>query len=405
MDNVTKHKITGVLDKLIFVFFAALIFFLPISNSGIEILFGCILGGMVLKAVLRPPSRDQIKEFFTDRINLAVLVFYLCIGLSLFASGPLFEKSLRAWTAKWGEGVLLFYLARIFLKKEHLKPLLFVFLGTALLVCFDGLYQKFTGADFLRGFEIKQVGGRAPVRATFSYHPDFATYLIVAFFVNLGTFFSVKKKWLMALLGFLAVMIAVNVVFTYSRGGWLAFLMVCLFMGLFIPDKRSRSVILAMAGLFLLGILVSPALRQRFMFIMQKGGDAGRFRIWKVAFSMFTGSPVIGSGLGLFMDNFPKYSDSAPQYAHNCYLQVLAETGILGLVSFLWMLWEMLRRACSEVRKQIDMIQLGIFSGFLAFLIHAFFDTQLYSLKLSILFWVMAAFLVISTESLELAKD
>lgn len=405
MDNVTKDKITGALDKLIFVFFAVLIFFLPISNSGIEILFGCILGGMVLKAAIRPPSRDQVKGFFTDRVNLAVLVFYLCIGLSLFASGPLFEKSLRAWIAKWGEGVLLFYLARIFLKKEHLKPLLFVFLGTALLVCFDGLYQKFTGTDFLRGFEIKQVGGRAPVRATFGYHPDFATYLIVAFFINLGMFFSVKKKWIMALLAFLAVMIAVNIVFTYSRGGWLAFLMVCLFMGLFIPEKRSRSVILAMAGLFLLGILVSPALRQRFMFIMQKGGDAGRFRIWKVAFSMFAGSPVIGSGLGLFMDNFPKYSSSAPQYAHNCYLQVLAETGILGLGSFLWMLWEILKRACAEVRKKIDMIQIGVFSGFLAFLIHSFFDTQLYSLKLSILFWVMAAFLVISIESLKLAKD
>ncbi|MGB2601806.1 MAG: O-antigen ligase family protein [Candidatus Omnitrophota bacterium] len=405
MDNVTTDKITGILDKLIFLFFAALIFLLPISNSGIEISFGCILAGMILKAALKPPSFEQIKKFFTDRVNLAVLVFYLCIGLSLFASGPLFEKSLRAWMAKWGEGVLLFYLARLFLKKEHLKPLLFVFLGTALLVCFDGLYQKVTGADFLRGFEIKEVGGRTPIRATFGYHPDFATYLITAFFINLGVFFSVKKKWVMAILVFSAVMIAVNIVFTYSRGAWLAFLMVCLFLGLFIPDKRSRSVILAMAGLFLLGILVSPALRQRFMFMMQKGGDAGRFRIWKVAFSMFRESPVIGSGLGLFMDNFSKYSTSMPQYAHNCYLQVLAETGILGLVSFLWMLWEIIIRACSEIRKKVDMVQLGLFSGFLAFLIHAFFDTQLYSLKLSILFWVMASFLVVSTGSLAIARD
>ncbi|MBD3426360.1 MAG: hypothetical protein GF409_03900 [Candidatus Omnitrophica bacterium] len=399
LDRSIKDKIQGTLDRLIFIFFAALVFFLPISNSGIEISFGCILGGMLIKAFLKPPPLGEVKRFLTDRINLAVLIFYLCLALSLFASGPLVGKSLRALITKWGEGVLLFYLARIFLRKEHLRPLIYVFLGSAFLVCIDGIYQKIFGVDFLRGFPIKPVGGRMPLRATFSYHPDFATYLVVAFFVNMGMFFSERRKLLKVFCALLALLMIINVAFTYSRGGWVSFLAVCLMLGLFIPERRARSVLLIMGALFLAGLLFTPALRQRFIFIIQKGGDAGRFRIWKVALSMFESSPVIGTGLGLFMDNFPKYSDSSAQYAHNCYLQILAETGLLGLGSFIWMVWNFLAKGFEELRTRINMIQLGLFGAFSAFLIHAFFDTQLFSLKLSILFWVLAFLLVISTAS------
>jgi hypothetical protein len=47
------------------------------------------------------------------------------------------------------------------------------------------------------------------------------------------------------------------------------------------------------------------------------------------------------------------------------------------------------------MKKKIDYIITGLFWGFLAFLFHSFFDTHLYSLKLSILFWLLASFLAI----------
>ncbi len=389
-----KDRSLKILDNLIFLFFCALVFFLPISNSGIEISFGCIFAGMVIRFFLKPPSFSWVRDFFSDRVNLAVLVFYLLIGISIFASGDLPGKSFRAWIAKWGEGVLLFYFVRAFLRKEQIKTLLYVFLAATFVVCVDGIYQKFTGLDFIRGFEIKEVNNTIPIRATFSYHTDYASFLVTAFFVNLGVLAFLKKRRMRVILGILALLVAVNMFYTYSRGSWLAFLLVSFFLAVFIPSRKAKAGVLLIMAIFLAGIFVTPALRERFAFMLQKGGDSGRFRIWGGALEVFRRSPVVGCGLGLFMDRFREYTDMGAQYAHNCYLQMLAETGLVGFLSFSWVIVSIIRKSCVTLLKKTDMLSMGLFSGFLAFLVVAFFDTQLYSVKLSILFWLIAAILV-----------
>jgi O-antigen ligase len=51
--------------------------------------------------------------------------------------------------------------------------------------------------------------------------------------------------------------------------------------------------------------------------------------------------PWLGQGLGSFKWTFPAYETLAPDtpavYAHNDYLQVLAELGLLGLILVIWM--------------------------------------------------------------------
>jgi len=406
MDIVTKNKITLFLDRSLFLFFLSLAFFLPVSNSGIEISFGLVMLGMMAKAALQPPSFRAIRLFFSDRVNLAVLIFYILIGLSLTASGPLFAKSLRAWITKWGEGVLLFYFARIFLTRKQLKALLYVLLVATFIVCIDGLYQKATGADFLRGFDLNNVGNYLAVRATFNHYNDFATFLVAIFFINMGIFSSVKRMELRGVFFLLALMIIANMLFTYSRGSWVAFFSICLLLAVFVANKRIKVMIFSMAAIFLIVVLAVPALRERLVFILQKGGDATRFRMWTTAAAIFKDSPLVGCGLGLFIDNFSKYgSASGCQYAHNCYLQILAETGILGLASFLWIMGEVILRGYRRLKEKLDVIFIGVFSGFLAFLVHAFFDTQLFSLKLSIFFWLMLSFVVKLLEPREAGAD
>jgi putative inorganic carbon (HCO3(-)) transporter len=221
---------------------------------------------------------------------------------------------------------------------------------------------------------------------------------VTAFFVNLGVLAFLKKKWMQAILGILAVLVAVNMFYTYSRGSWLAFLLVSVFLAILIPNKKVKASILMIMAVFLAGILMTPALRDRFLFMLQKGGDSGRFRIWEGALDMFKKSPVIGCGVGLFMDRFTEHTHMGAQYAHNCYLQLLVETGILGLAAFIWSIYEIVHRSFTALKNQIHPISLGIFSGFSAFLIYAFFDTQFYSVKLGIMFWFIAAILVRSLD-------
>ena len=85
-------------------------------------------------------------------------------------------------------------------------------------------------------------------------------------------------------------------------------------------------------------------------------------------------------------------------YPHNCYLQMIAEIGILGLGSFLIMLGLLFRRSLQAYRNMenqfLKMVLLGALAGLTGFLIHSFFDTVLYSVQLSSLMWIYMGVIV-----------
>lgn len=401
LTNQQREKIVAIVDRCAVFFFAVLIFFLPISNAAIESCFGFIYLCFIIRCVFKRPTRKEIKEFFTNRINLSLLIFYLAAASSMLVSGSLIAKSFHSWFFKWGEGVLLFYFAQVFIKKEQVKPLLTVFLASCLLVSIDGTYQKIFGYDFIRNFKLFKINSGAP-RATFAHYNDFAAYLAVMLFVAFGLLISFKKILPRLILISAAVLMLTNLFFTYSRGGWLSFILVSAFLMFSFIGRKAKIAILCFSLIFLLGAISLPFARERLGYSFSKVGDANRFNMWKICLLMYKESPFVGKGIGLFMDhnNDPKYFDNmggitfeTTQYAHNCYLQMLAEMGLLGLVSFFWFVGEIIFRSYRIIVRKRNFLFAGIFCSLLVFLIHSFFDTQFYSLKLSTLFWLIAAFL------------
>ena len=111
---------------------------------------------------------------------------------------------------------------------------------------------------------------------------------------------------------------------------------------------------------------------------------------------MITDHPILGRGLGTFMDHSPKYinipHDLNNQYAHNCFLQIWAESGIFSLLSFLLLVGYVFYKSFQVIFRITPslnfFILIGLTAGLLGFLIHSFFDSHLYSFQLSFLFWV-----------------
>jgi O-antigen ligase len=399
MKQETKCKAIGVLDKCAFFLFAAMVFFLPISNAAIEIIFCHLFVCFLIKAAIVRPSFGRIKNFFANRINLSLLVFYLAIGLSIFSSPALWQKSFSAWFFKWGEGVFLFYFAQIFLNKKDIKKLVYVFIVSSFLICINGLYQKVTGLGFIRGYSMAKGVSFLAIRSTFSHYNGFATSLTANFFITVGAIIKAKKLLLRIIFFILILLIFINLLLTYSRGAWLSLIFVNLFLVLFVSNNKQKTFFFILVMFFGISIFSIPFLRERVLFIMQSGGDADRFKVWQIAINMFKDSPIFGRGIGLFMHYFSQYDPGElyiTQYAHNCYLQILAETGIVGIVFFVWFLIEILKQSFKYFVVKFDAILLGFASAFGAYLIHMFFDTQLYSLRLAILFWILASFLVIT---------
>jgi len=151
-------------------------------------------------------------------------------------------------------------------------------------------------------------------------------------------------------------------------------------------------------------LMAFSVVRERFFLIFQSGGDASRYRLWTGAWAMFNDSPLIGTGVGLFMDRLHEYSKLTAQYAHNSYIQILAETGVLGLGGFLWFIGELVLGAYRRFKSDKDLVFTGVFLSLTAFLIHGFFDVHFYSLRISVLFWMLAGMLSVYSMSHEGGK-
>ena len=387
---MSKETIIGFADKAAFICFMIMAFFIPTSNAAVEICFGIILFCFMLKVVLKKPSWNDMKCFLKNRINLSLLVFFVFMGFSLFASRDLLSKSFSAWTCKWGEMILLFYLVQFFLDKKQIRIVLIIFMVSAFLTSLSGFWQQITGFDFLRGYELARTENFTAIRACFYHYNDFAAFLVAMFFIVYGFLRQEKAKAIKWILCVFLSMLFVNLILTYSRGGWAAFFIAVIIAIVFFPEKKQRLLMSLFLFVGIIGIAIIPVARERFLWTFGPLGDSERFFLWQGAFAMFKDSPFFGTGVGLFMDRLAQYSEFEGRYAHNSYLQILAETGMLGLGSFLWFLWELISAVYKKLKKEKDPLFTGVLLGVMAFLVHSFFDTQFYSLRLSMFFWMMA---------------
>lgn len=128
--------------------------------------------------------------------------------------------------------------------------------------------------------------------------------------------------------------------------------------------------------------------------------ELARGWIWKTSTNMIRANPVYGIGLGAFETAYPKYSEKNESliidWAHNDYLQVLTDSGIIGgifavgfLLTFIYNTARILR--CSDPLK--GGIAIGTSAAVFSLLIHSIFDFNLQIPSTALLFLVLNAVL------------
>lgn len=146
---------------------------------------------------------------------------------------------------------------------------------------------------------------------------------------------------------FAAAIITIGLAATQSRGGLLAGIAVAM-VALVVMRRHRLQVSAAMAialGLIGFWLALSPGALERLT--EADGGGSGRTDVWTVAWRVFEEQPFQGVGLGGFREASGAYVlqpgqltavehiVDKPKVVHNTYLQLLAETGVIGLVLYL----------------------------------------------------------------------
>jgi O-antigen ligase len=181
--------------------------------------------------------------------------------------------------------------------------------------------------------------------------------------------------------------LAASLFFSFSRNAWLGF-MTGVAVTLLLP--RRFGIFFIFISIFITVISILPNTRERALYVFKTYGTSERFLLWKTAWRMIAENPILGKGLGTFMDYCSKYTSGAIiRYAHNNYLQIWAETGIGSLLSFLSFVASILYLGIKRFRQTQDILLLGLMGALVGFLVESFFDTQFYSLQLASLFWLL----------------
>ena len=127
----------------------------------------------------------------------------------------------------------------------------------------------------------------------------------------------------------------------------------------------------------------------------------GRFDLWQAALQMALDHPLLGVG----PDNFRwRYGDYAGLqawdtgiHANNLYLEMLADTGMIGLLAFLWFSWRLAREGMWRLRNdQTDrswLLGLGLVAGLATWYIHGFFDYFYEFTPTYMAFWLLVGLL------------
>jgi O-antigen ligase len=121
-----------------------------------------------------------------------------------------------------------------------------------------------------------------------------------------------------------------------------------------------------------------------------------RTELWTVAANMLRDHPWLGVGPDNFRWEFAAYSglpaDNLGIHAHDQYLETLADTGVLGLVSFLWLITALVRLGLDRARQTVGdwPWRAALLASLAAWLAHALLDDFERFWPTSVAFWLVA---------------
>jgi len=243
---------------------------------------------------------------------------------------------------------------------------------------------------------------------------NFAAYIEMAVAVPLGLLFvgAVQRDKRLIYLTAIGLM-GVALLLSGSRGGLVALLAEVVFILILTNKAQGASKLFIKIGLavLLIGVIVGGAIMiggesslTRFAeTAVSNDISTNRTHIWNITIQVIKNNLPFGAGIGAFAAAYTPYDTlngiERVEQAHNDYLQILADAGIVGLILAGFFIYQLFRTGLQNVKTENLFrrgVAIGALAGCFAILVHSLFDFVLHTTAISVLFLTLASLVVVS---------
>jgi O-antigen ligase len=322
----------------------------------------------------------------------------------------------------WFVSVFYFIAIHLFKNKKNIRRYIWLYVLALIVVIF---YTEIKHAAY--GL-FDQEAANFVCSPFYSDHTSYGAALAFIFPVLIG--FLISKHYSASLKIFIFIaftIISVGLVLSYTRAAWLSLIISLGVLIVVLLKIKFRTIFIIISSLI---ILFFSFKTQIFIYLEGNRQDASsnfteqiqsmtniasdasnleRINRWESAIRMFQDKPVFGFGPGTYMFQYAPYQMSYEKTiistnagdggnAHSEYIGALAESGVLGSLSFILIIIVVLYTALNLYSKsksrELKILVLSLTLGLISYYIHGFLNNFLDTDKISALFWGYTAMIV-----------
>lgn len=252
--------------------------------------------------------------------------------------------------------------------------------------------------------------GTVALSSMWGYTNTFAAFLVLMILTSLGVYLDAQDKNIKRLISVIPMFFIFLLFLTVSRGGYIALIVALIAFAFALKGHDSKKVLREMLPVILGAVILiavgSPkeiilanfgktAILARFVAGVSENTSLwNRVHMLDLAIKIFLKKPLMGFGLGSFRYTFTIEEWVSEPFRidpHSLFFKMLAETGVIGTMTFFLMVGNFFLKGFSKAKKgNENFLYKGIFAGTIGMFFHMCIDVDIYPIMFVVLFYAIA---------------
>ncbi|MTI71510.1 MAG: polymerase [Firmicutes bacterium] len=341
------------------------------------------------------------KRYKWTPLEAPLIIFFGFSIFHLIVNSPDVVISIEGFRAVIQYMLWYFLVVQLLKTKKGAKRLYLIILFTGIILGFHGVYQYIIGVEMPSNWvDSVEKGIRTRVFSIIGSPNILGSIMTLTIPMGLSLVYAERKYLKKIFFAISTIAMTGCLVFTFSRGAWIGFIVA---MVIFVLLKDKRLIIPGIVFIIIIIIFV-PSVTDRMAYMMSehyisRSLEGGRLIRWLTGIEMLKESPLLGVGLGHF-GGAVAMNNNIPGtfYMDNFYLKTAVEMGILGLLAYFYLMYQVViwsyRTLIILEDKYLKNIIIGALSGMTGVLAHNFVENVFEVPMMVTYFWILAGIIM-----------